>query len=412
MMNLGNSRFSLLTGGGGTGKTTLLAEWIKRTPDIHTACYAPTGKARQRMVEAFDDCGVSMSASTIHSGLKPRFGNGGWNFQHHSENHLLEDRFLIDESSMIGTQEMSWLLGAIAPGCQVVLIGDDYQLSPVGKGKPFRDMIDSKAFSHSHLDEVHRYAGRIAHVCKQIRLGKPIVPGDKIDLDVDAGEHGPENYMHFERRSPYLMLQTMDKLLLKLKDQGLDPISDVQVVVTRNIAGEIDRESVNRRLQDLLNPVGHQVEGCPFRTGDKVVCKKNESRYCFMFDGRDYTRMHFKQYVANGEDGIVVQAGSDNVYVQFGEVCIQFKKSGWEKEIVLGYALTGHATQGSGWPVVVYLVDDCILNDRNFIYTVFSRSKFKFFSIGSLPLLNKQIQQSNLSKRKTFLTELLTGAKM
>ena len=408
---LSKNKLSLLTGGGGTGKTTLLAEWLKQTPDILTKCFAPTGKASQRMMEAFDDCGVSMGASTIHSGLIPKTvgGDVGWTFEHDADNQLLEDRFLIDESSMIGTMEMSWLLSAIPPGSQVVLIGDDYQLSPVGKGKPFRDMITSKVFPHAHLTEVHRYAGRIAHVCQQIRERGKIVSGDIIDLDVNAGTYGPENYMHFERRSPYLQLQTMDKLLMKLKEQGHDPIRDIQVIITRNTAGGLARTDVNMRLQSLLNPLGQSLPDCPFRVGDKVICKKNGKRYCYHYDGRDYSRARYRTYIANGEDGIVCGIDYRDVFVVFGKSTVKFSKSSWDKEVVLGYALTGHSTQGSGWPIAIYLVDDCMLNDNNFIYTAFSRSKQKFFSIGNLALLNKQIQRSNLDKRKTLLTEMFTG---
>jgi exodeoxyribonuclease V alpha subunit len=409
-----NSRFSLLTGGGGTGKTTLLAEYIKRTPGVPTFCFAPTGKAAQRMMEAFSECGVDLRAKTIHSGLIPTrvgYDGLGWQFEYNSDNYLPADRVFVDETSMLAGAETSWLFAAIRPGCQVVMIGDDYQLSPVGKGKPLKDMIESKAFPHAHLTEVHRYAGRIAHVCKSVRLGKKIEPSPKLDLEPDASQDGPENYRHLERFRGPQILETMDLMLKRMEDRGFDPIKDVQVIVTRNKAGDLNRNTVNHRLQELLNPNGHRIPKCLFRVGDKVICKKNKHRVTWhTLDGIRMEKDHGQTYVANGEDGIVVHLEEKAIFVHHAGGVVKYTKPGWEKEVVLGYALTCHSTQGSGWPVAIYLVDDCTLNDRNLVYTGFSRPKKILLSIGQLGVLNRQILKSKLDDRKTFLSELYTGA--
>jgi exodeoxyribonuclease V alpha subunit len=179
---------------------------------------------------------------------------------------------------MVANAECSWLLSAIKPGTQVVFIGDDHQLPPVGKGKPFSDMIKSGVFPHAHLTEVHRYAGRIAHVCEAIRNRKKIVPSPALDLSLEAGEFGPENYRHIECPNSLEILQAMDELCGRMRDRGYDPVKDMQVIVTRNDKGGINRLKVNARLQQLLNPDGAQFSGCPFRIGDKVICKRNGNR--------------------------------------------------------------------------------------------------------------------------------------
>ena len=404
------SSFSLLTGGGGTGKTTLLAEWLRQTPDIPTGCFAPTGKAAQRMEEAFLECGVSLGAKTIHSGLIPTqsgYNGRGWKFQFNRENPLPCSRVLIDEFSMVGSMECSWLLSAIGPNTQVVAIGDVGQLPPVGKGRPFKDMIDSGVFPNAHLTEVHRYAGRIAHVCKSVRDGQTIQPSPKLDLDPDASEFGPENYRHIERRTSIQMLETIDLLCEKVKDRGFSPMKDMQVIVTRNDAGGICRKIVNPRLQQLLNPNGGRWSKCPFRIGDKVVCKRNAYREEYIQIGNKPEKTSGKLYTANGEDGIVHSIDDRAIFVQFRDGMVRFGSGGYEREVVMGYALTTHSVQGSGYPIAAYMIDDCRLNDRQLVYTGLSRAKKIMFTVGRMATLQGQLLSSNLQKRKTFLKERL-----
>lgn len=409
---LKSSNLSLLTGGGGTGKTTTLAEWVKQTPKRLTFCYAPTGKAAQRMQEAFSEAGVNLDSRTIHSGLIPDrcgYDGRGWTFRYNAENQLLCDRVIIDESSMIDISAMSWLLAAIRPGTQVVLVGDDFQLPPVGKGCPFKDMIESGKFPHANLTEVHRFAGRIAHVCGAIRKGKTFEAAKRLNLDRDAGEYGPDNYIHLERRSSSDILYVMDALMDKVRGYGFDPVEDVQVIVTRNDAGGLSRKVVNPRLQHLLNPKGESYSKCPFKVGDKVVCKRNATRDTFALYGSRQEKDGSVCYVANGEDGIVRAINDRAIFVQFRDGIVSFSRGGWGNEVVLGYALTCHSSQGSGWPVVVYLIDDCRLNDRNLVYTGLSRPKKLLFTVGQMNALRGQLRRSQLKQRKTFLKEMLCG---
>ncbi len=410
--SLEQSNLCLFTGGGGTGKTTTLAEWLKDTPEKVTMCLAPTGKAARRMKEAFHDSGVSMDAKTIHSGLMPersgRDGNG-WSFAYNSNNKIPCDRIIVDEFSMVGSLECGWLFSAIKPGTQLVCVGDPFQLPPVGKGCPFRDMASSGQFTHVNLTEVHRYAGRIAQVCKGIREAKSIVPSPKLNLDVNAGEFGPENYRHIERNNPPAILRTLDEVLGRVEGYGFDPKRDVQVIVTRNEAGGLSRDAVNARLQNLLNPKGRGFKDCPFRVGDKAICKKNNLRGTYSFIGEDLQRDEGMCYVANGEDGIVVEVKEKQVFVRFPDGIVSFPKFSWGKEVTLGYALTTHSSQGSGFPVTIYLVDDCRINDRTLVYTALSRAKNISFSIGQLGVLNRQIRVNQLVSRKTFLKEMLCG---
>lgn len=413
MRILEESNVSLFTGGGGTGKTTTLAEWLKQDQDQVTYCFAPTGKAARRMEEAFVEAGVPLRAQTIHSGLIPaRIGHdgNGWSFVYNEKDPLPADRVIVDETSMLDASIFHSLLKAIRPGTKLILVGDTEQLPPVGKGRPFLDMINSKAFPHANLTEVHRYAGRIAHVCKAIREGRTFKPSETLDMDPEAGEYGPENYRHIERRRSSDVLRTLDAVIEKVRDRGFDPWREMQVLVTRNTQGELSRVSVNERLQNLLNPGAMTIKNCPFRLGDKVVCKKNGQRAECEFDGVKYTSNGMKSYVSNGEDGVIVELEEKYAVVDFGGSYLKFSRGVFGTEIVLGYAITCHSSQGSGWPVVINLIDDCRISDKNLVYTAMSRPKKMLFTIGRLETIYKQIRSSNLSTRKTFLKERLQEA--
>ena len=273
-------------------------------------------------MEAFEESGVNLQAKTIHAGLIPErtgYDGNGWGFHYNSTNYLPCERVVVDESSMIDNAIMAKLLEAIEPGTQVIFCGDPDQLPPVGKGRPFLDMIESGAVPHANLTEVFRFAGRIAHACKQINQGKGFTPSDHLDLDSNAGEFGPENLRHIERLHGGQALQTLDGVIEKMQARGFDPIKDLQVIVSRNDKGPVNREIVNERMQKLLNPDGFTMGDCPYRVGDKVMCLKNGVRETYgpgiagepQKDGSSV-------YTANGEGGIVEHVVPKAIYCQFG----------------------------------------------------------------------------------------------
>ena len=361
------------------------------------------------MMEAFGECGVNMRATTIHAGLIPDrtgYDGRGWTFHYNERNHLPFKRVILDEGSMPDNATLCALFRAISPGTQVVLCGDPDQLPPVGKGKPFIDMINAGTIPHAKLTEVHRFAGRIAVACQAINQGRRIVASEKIDLSPTASECGPENLRHVERKDAMQSLQALEILIDRVTDMGFSPLSDVQVLVARNSDGGLNRESVNIRLQQLINPHGRSVKGCPFRIGDKAMCLKNGSYETYDVDGTA-RKTGIPAYVANGESGIVSHVHEKLIIVDFSGHHVGFTRAVWNSMVCLSYAITCHKSQGGGWPCVIYMIDNTRLVDRNLTYTAISRSKKLCLTVGEMSTMQRQIQVVKVDKRKTFMKEML-----
>lgn len=395
----------LFSGGPGTGKTHTIGRLLKAIQQTSKHLYsvrvlAPTGKAAQRMTESLNDAELSIHATTIHVGLVPSRGGHdgkGWGFFHCESNPIEADLIIIDESSMIDISLMSSLLSAIKPGCKLLLVGDPFQLAPVGRGCPFSDMIKA-GMPHGHLTETHRFAGRIATVCEQINAGERWSPSKTIDLDSDY----PENMRHVESTD---VMKSIEDLLVRLKSRGFDPMRDVQVICATNDT----RERFNERLQLLLNPTGEIVEGCKFRTGDKVICLRNQFATNYQDpddDDDDYTEG--QSYVANGEIGTVRKTSKSFIVVEFTSSVVRFSKAAWN-DISLAYCITGWKAQGSQWPVVITCTEDNrgsdLICDRSFWYTSISRAKTLSITVGKRCVIDRQCSRVSVQNRKTFLRE-------
>ena len=406
---LKGSRIALLTGGPGVGKTTTFSQ-VARTFDLtQTACCAPTGRAAQRMTEALQESGLgSVSACTIHTLLKPQ-RNGhdkrGWGFFYDQHNRLPVKVIIADEVSMIDNQMFNALLSAARDEAKIILIGDPDQLPPVGVGAGLRDCIDSETIPHARLTQVHRFAGRIAHVCKSINRGEKWMPSPKLDDSPDAGPFGPENMKHIEHRDPAAAVKDMSKVIdLLVTARGMDPRNDLQVLCSRNDQGPMSRKVLNQVLQQQLNAKGESLEGVPFRVSDKVMCLQNGMRESFDRDGGKLGQV----YVANGEQGIIVSINKKEVMVKFGvsdTSLVKFPRATWENQLTLSYAITVHKAQGGGWKCCLYMVDEARHVDRSLIYTGISRAKQLCVTIGRKHMLDLQCQRVNLEARKTFLAE-------
>lgn len=393
----------LFSGGPGTGKTHTIGRLLKAIHQGSKHLYpvrvlAPTGKAAQRMTESLNDAELSTHATTIHVGLVPSRGGHdgkGWGFFHCESNPIAADLIIIDESSMLDISLMASLLSAIKKGCKLLLVGDPFQLAPVGRGCPFFDMIRA-GMPHGHLTETHRFAGRIATVCSQINAGERWSPSKTIDLNSDY----PENMKHVESSDA---MKSIEDLLVRLKSRGFDPMRDIQVICATNDT----REKFNKRLQQLLNPMGERVQGCDCKVGDKVICLRNQY-VSNDFDPENESRPDGQSYIANGEIGTVTRVHKAYIAVEFLNSCVRFSKAAWN-DISLAYCITGWKAQGSQWPVVITCTEDNrgadLICDRSFWYTSISRAKTLSITVGKRCVIDRQCSRVSVQNRKTFLRE-------
>lgn len=446
---------ALLLGSPGTGKTFLAAAVVKAIISAYgsgnVAIAAPTGKAAVRCTESMASYGINLHAVTIHSLLGVESAEDGeWSFRHNAKTPLPYQFIIIDESSMLDTSLLNSLLAARGRGTHILFIGDPNQLPPVNHGAPLRDMI-AAGIPHGKLTEIKRNAGTIVTVCAAIRDGKPFTLDDELDLNppcpecngsgrrpardyqpAEAGENPCEACNGTGRGAPKNLvlipatkskaIAAIEERIAKLKETGVDPIWQIQVVVAVNKRSPLARLPLNERLQNVLNPDGYRVEGNPFRVGDKVICLDRSSFPDADNDGE-------KVAIANGEFGRVYQVEPRKTWIEFSNptrraivgTSPQRKKSGGGDDeesgtgcdIDLGYACTCHKMQGSDCEYVLVALDDYPgatgphgICSREWAFTGISRPKLAGFLIGLPSTLRAMCARTVLDKRKTFLKEM------
>lgn len=400
---------AILTGGPGVGKTytagAVLKSVVQQYGASSLAVCAPTGKAAVRITAAMKSFGLKVEATTIHRmlGVQRNGHDGaGWGFYYRAGNPIPQKFIAIDESSMLDVDLAANLFAALAPGTHVLLIGDPGQLPPVGHGAPLRDMI-AAGLPCGELTEVRRNEGDIVLACRDIREGKSFVPSDYIDVTRGF------NLKHLESQRPTWTMNHLERLI-RTMPAGVDPMWDMQVLVAVNEKSPLSRVELNKRLQVLLNQ-SPPIRQAKFRLGDKVICTSNqmlptiESRPGF----------ETSEFVANGEIGSVVHCEPGTTIVKFDAPARTIvAKGAYQDEFALAYAITVHKSQGSQWPIVVYVGDDYpgarFVASRELIYTAISRAEKLAMTIGRKATIDLDCRREALSTRKTFLKELLAAA--
>ncbi len=419
-------RIGILTGGPGTGKTFVLAALIRQFPltsltdrfaasssPARIVVCAPTGKAAVRITESLAAQGITMQARTIHSILGVLSMEGGvWQFEHDADNPLTCDFIFVDEVSMVDAPLMAALL--VARGsAHILFLGDVSQLSPVGPGAPLRDMI-AAGVPTGRLTETRRNAGQIVESCALIRVEQRMEWS--VALDPGIGK----NLVHREHDDPDAQIAEVFKQLDRAKmEYRLDPVWDVQILVPVNEKSPLARVTLNVFLRDRLNSTGKEVNGNPFRVGDKIICLEN-GPYTVLSGPKDDEG---KTRVANGGLARVEAVTSSTVTARLGSpdrtIRIPKGKStekntgcAWQ----LGYAISTHKSQGSEWPVVLIVIDSypgaVMLCDRHWITTAISRPTLYGVTIGQASVVQGMCRKSHLWKRKTFLVEDLRDLQM
>lgn len=411
------SRVACLVGTPGTGKTyttaAIVRELIRRHGVHRVAVAAPTGKAAVRITSALQAAGVQSPASTIHQLLEiGRNGHDGqgWGFQRNARNPLREQFVIVDEASMLDVDLAAAMLEAIPTNGHLLLVGDPYQLPPVGHGAPLRDMLASQGVPSAELTEIRRNAGMIVENCARMKAGKSLEFATIDDWDADKNR----NHVHVEAIDTADILNMAIRVMAHLGVNYQETPRPQFVAATNAV-----RTELNSSLQSVYNLHGVRGQHSAFRVGDPIICTKNGAYVAADLDNGDEA-----YYVANGEIGTVVGFDAGNVLADFTEprrsirIPAGPRQRPGESEPAAGdfdlaYCITGHKSQGSEWPVVIVVIESGFgarrVCSREWIYTAISRAKRLCVTIGRRGVLEQMARRPVLERRKTFLRELLDG---
>ena len=396
-----NEGLLVITGGPGTGKTTIIRCITEILSDMQMdfALAAPTGRAAKRMTEA-----TGYEAKTIHRLLEYIPGEG---FTRNDENPLFYDIVIIDEASMVDIPLMSALLKAIVPGTRLILVGDSDQLPPVGCGDALRDIIKSDVVRVVRLTEIFRQAQE-SYIVQNAHL---VNHGEMPRLDLADSD------FRFEE------LASQDAVLARLIAlcthpapvlHTNEPLLDIQVLTPMK-KGTLGVYNINRALQAALNPPApgkrEQAFGdTVFREGDKIMQMQNDYKV-------EWTRRGQSGEVVegtgafNGDLGTVyrIDPAARRLSVLFDDDRLANYDFSQVDTLSLAYCISIHKSQGSEFPIVLLPLagGTPLLLTRNLLYTAITRAKSQVCCIGRRETIRAMVDNNRSTRRYTSLAQRL-----
>ena len=377
-------RAVIITGGPGTGKTTLIrsVNAIFETLGKRVLLAAPTGRAARRLSEV-----TRREAKTIHRLLGVNFKDG--RFDKNRDNTLNADAVIIDEASMVDTLLMFHLIDALPVTAALILVGDVFQLPSIGPGNVLSDMIKSSRTPVFYLKKIFRQAQKSPIVFNAHKIRQGEFP---IFHPLDHTENLSEFYF-IEQENPNTVVATILELCNKTIPErfNFDPVDDVQVLTPMH-KGVIGTTHLNLVLQETLNPnpVIIQTRGGAFKIGDKVMHLKN----------------NYQKEVFNGDIGTLQAVDlKENVFsVDFYGKMVSYDFSEID-EISPAYAISVHKSQGSEYPAVIVpiMTQHFVLLQRNLLYTAVTRGKKLVILIGTKKALAIALKNDTPTKRLSGL---------
>ncbi len=399
-----NSGVSVITGGPGTGKTTIVKciLYCLELQRKSVLLLAPTGRAAKRLSES-----TRQEAKTIHRALDLDFKNGNGAFFTKNENDpLKQDVVIIDEMSMVDAMLMNSLLKAVKTGAQLILVGDKDQLPSVGAGNVLADILACEKINTVQLTEIYRQSNQ-SYIITNAHL---INNGKMPILDNSSNDFFFENKL-----DPEEMLYTCVNLVtLRLPRFTKQEPSKIQVLAPLK-AGVCGVDNLNKELQKIINPSkpGQPeivLEHTTFRVGDKVMQIVNNYEQEWE-RANEFNQIEKGVGVFNGDIG--------NIYfinAQTGEVTVDFedgRRAIYPKteinQLVLSYAITIHKSQGSEFDVVVIPIISgaSMILTRNLLYTAITRAKKMVVLVGSKFNIKRMVENNYTVKRYSMLKEFL-----
>ena len=383
----------ILTGGPGTGKTTVINGIIavyallegldlRKKSNLPILLAAPTGRAARRMNEL-----TGLPSATIHRHL----GMTGDDDTSHLEDYLDADFIIVDEFSMVDTWLANQLFSNISSTSKILIVGDSDQLPSVSPGQVLADLLQIPSIPQTRLERIYRQSeeSTIVTLASQIRQG--ILPADFTQKKADRS--------YFEIASNQIPA-TIEKILDAAIRSGI-PARDIQVLAPM-YRGAAGIDAINQLMQELLNPlqkgqISFEASQFQYRSGDKVIHLVNDAEVN-VFNGD-------LGYITDLIPAKYTESKQDEMMIDFDGNEVVYPRNEWYK-IRLAYAMSIHKSQGSEFPVVFLPITSASkrMLERNLIYTAITRAKSKLILLGELQAFDYATKHIGTA-RKTYLIE-------
>ena len=399
-----NHKIFILTGGPGTGKTTVINGIIavyallngldlRKSQDLPILLAAPTGRAARRMNEL-----TGLPSATIHRHL----GMTGDDDTSHLDDYLDADFIIVDEFSMVDTWLANQLLSNISSNTKLLIVGDADQLPSVSPGQVLADLLKIPLLPQTKLEKIYRQSKDSTIVTLASQIQKGILPPDFIEKKADRS--------YFEAHSEHIP-KMIERIVEAALRSGI-PAQDVQVLAPM-YRGQAGIDHINQLMQNLINPaeteqIIFEATDCQYRQGDKVIHLVNDAESnVFNGDLGYITDLLPAKYTDSKQDELTINFDGNEVI---------YPRSEWYK-IRLAYAMSIHKSQGSEFPVVILPITSSShrMLQRNLIYTAITRAKSKLILLGEKSAFDFAIKNTGTA-RNTYLiqrfSDLLTDEKV
>ncbi len=380
------NKVSIMTGGPGTGKTTIISSLLKvlAVKQASFLLAAPTGRAAKRLSETTGE-----PAKTIHRLLE--FSPGaGKPFLRDRSNPLDADLIIVDEASMIDILLMNHLLKAVENGCHLLIVGDVDQLPSVGPGNVLRDLIASGVIPVTRLNTIFRQAADSAIIVNAHRINQGEMPVTNRTI---------RDFFIFAETDPQLAAdRVVDLVVNRIPARFNIPAQNIQVLSPMH-RGPAGVGELNRRLQEQLNPRRPGKAEIPhgqriFRVGDRVMQIRN----------------NYDKKVFNGDLGVITGIDLEDqlLEIDYDGVVVPYEFSQLD-ELVHAYAVSIHKSQGSEFPVVVMplLAQHYMMLQRNLLYTGVTRARQLVVLVSNPKAVGMAVHNNRIARRNTRLAQRL-----